>query len=589
MFKTFKQLLGEDIPVFRRYIFMAIAYGLCCGLAITAVLPIISCLLTGELEQSALWLAIVLAGAVVCWMLRYRVEQAGIKVGGSLLQGGRHRLGDHIARLPVGWFTSQNSAQLGHIVTVGMMSVAQVPAHVLTPVISGVVTSVVFMIALFTIHWVLGLIALLALPLLVTVMVFTARLSRQADEAFQQSFVDVSQRVVEFAQSQSVLRCFNGNGGSMRFLEQSFEQQRQSSMNLIWRSAVAAVLNVWTVQVVFATLFFVATLLVNSHIGNTMATAEVIGTVVSLLLVVRFIEPLLEVVGYAGVLRGVRGQLHEISELLAVRPLPEPTSPQLPGDTSIALHNVHFRYAPDAPEVLHNVNLHIAPGSMTALIGESGSGKTTLAQLLARFLDVNRGRVLVGGVDVRQISYTQLSNQISQIFQNNYLFEGTIADNIRIGKPTAGDAEIEEVAKLAGVSEMLRRLPQGLMTPVGEGGARLSGGERQRIAIARALLKNAPILLVDEATAAMDAENQSVIAETLARLRGKCTLVVIAHQLSTIATADQIVVLESGRIVEQGSPAQLQQKQGRYAQFLEQRRVAKGWRIETETSSEASS
>jgi ATP-binding cassette subfamily B protein len=190
-------------------------------------------------------------------------------------------------------------------------------------------------------------------------------------------------------------------------------------------------------------------------------------------------------------------------------------------------------------------------------------------------------------VDLKQMSSAQLAGQISQIFQDNYLFTGSIAENIRIGRPDASDAEIMDAARLAGVAEMIERLPQGLDTPVGEGGVRLSGGERQRIAIARALIKDAPILLVDEATAALDAENQAVIAEAMARLRGRCTLVVIAHQLSTVAMADQIVVLESGQVVEQGTPAQLRECQGRYARFLAQRQAAKGWRIAPATSGEA--
>ena len=166
-----------------------------------------------------------------------------------------------------------------------------------------------------------------------------------------------------------------------------------------------------------------------------------------------------------------------------------------------------------------------------------------------------------------------------RVFQDAWLFQGSIADNLRIGKPDASDAELREAAREAGVDEIAARLPQGLDTPVGEGGARLSGGERQRIAIARALLKDAPILLIDEATAALDAENQAAVAGALARLRGKRTLIVIAHQLSTIAAADQVAVLADGEVVEQGTPAQLRALGGRYARFLAQRQAAKGWRI----------
>ena len=384
--------------------------------------------------------------------------------------------------------------------------------------------------------------------------------------------------MVEFSQAQSVLRAFNGEGGGMRFLEQAVDRQRQSATRLIFLSSLAAVLNVWAIQAVFAALLVAAAVWLNGSLGGAMTTPDVIGAIVALLLVGRYIDPLLEVAGY-GAMRGARGQLDAIRELFAVLPLPETDAPQAPGDAAIELRGLRFRYAPDAAEVLRGIDLRIAPGSMTALIGPSGSGKTTLARLIARFFDASQGSVLIGGVDVRRMSGAQLAGQLSQIFQDSYLFTGSIADNIRVGKPGATEAELMQAARQAGVTEIVARLPQGMDTPVGEGGARLSGGERQRIAIARALLKNAPILLVDEATAALDAENQHVIAETLARLRGRCTLVVIAHQLSTVAMADQIVVLEDGRVVEQGTPTQLRERQGRYAEFLAQRQAAKGWRI----------
>ncbi|MBN9339064.1 MAG: ABC transporter ATP-binding protein [Comamonadaceae bacterium] len=561
MLKTFLQLLGEDARLLRRYAWMAVAYGVLCGLTIAALVPVLTHLLAGSVRAAAPWLAALLAGVAVCWGWRRRVEQAGVRVGVAVVQGGRHRLGAHVARLPAGWFTPQNTARIGHIVTQGMMAVAQLPAHVFTPVIGGVVTPLVIVAALFALNARLGLIALVALPLLAGVFALTARLARRADAAFHGSFAEASQRMVEFAQAQPVLRAF---GGGTRFLEQAVTQQRQAGLRLIVLSALSAVLNAWAVQAVFAVLLLA---------GALWLDGEVVGTIAALLLVVRFIDPLLEVAGYGEVLRGARGQLDAVRAIFAVEPLPQPAVPQTPADASIELRGVHFRYEPGAPEVLRGVRLRIASGSMAALIGESGSGKTTLVRLIARFFDVDAGSVCIGGVDVRQMTDAQRAAQISQIFQDSTLFAGSIADNIRIGKPGASDAEVMEAARQAGVEGI------GLDTPVGEGGARLSGGERQRIAIARALIKDAPILLVDEATAALDAENQAVIAATLARLRGRCTLVVIAHQLSTVAMADQIVVLEGGQIAEQGTPAQLRARQGRYARFLAQREAAKGWRI----------
>jgi len=576
MLKTFIQLLGDDAPVFRRYCAMALAYGVLSGLTITALVLALGRLLSGDVGGAALWLIVLLAGLVACWVWRRQVEKAGVRVGVTVLQGARQRLGDHVARLPVGWFTPENTAKLGHVITQGMMNVAQLPAHVLTPVICGAVTPVVLLAALFALHWQLGVVALLALPLLGGALRLTAHLGQRADDAYHHHFAQTSQRLVEFAQAQSVLRAFGGAAeGGTRFLQQAIDTQRHAGTRLIYLSALSSVLNAWTVQAIFAVLLAVAA----SLLGTAAAAADVIAVIVALLLVVRFVDPLQEVASYGEVLRGARGPLDAARDIFAVQPLPEAHKPQAPRDASVELCGVHFRYAPDQPDVLTDINLQIAPGSMTALIGASGSGKTTLVRLIARFFDASAGTVLVGGVDVRNMSSEQLARQISQIFQDSYLFQGSIGDNIRIGKPAASDAEVLEAARQAGVAEIIARLPQGLATLVGEGGARLSGGERQRIAIARALVKDAPILLVDEATAALDAENQAAIAEALARLRGKRTVIVIAHQLSTVAMVDQIVVLDGGTLGEQGAPAILRAQGGLYAHFLAQRQAAKGWRI----------
>lgn len=585
MLKTFIQLLGEDASVLRRYLAMALVYGLLCGVTIVMLVPILTHLLAGDTRAAAQWLIALVIGVVVCWAQRRSVEKAGIRVGIAVLQRGRHRLGDHVAQLPVGWFSAHNTARLSHLATSGMMEMAQLPAHVFTPLLSGVVTPVVILVALFTLHWPMGLVALATLPVLLGVFVLTARLGQRADHHFQHNAALTSQRMVEFAQAQSVLRAFNGEDGGTQFLEQAIGRQQQAARHLVHVSAMSVVFNAWAVQVGFAALLVAATLWLGDLLGAGLEAGSVIAVMIALLLVSRFIDPLLEVAGYSEVLRGARGQLGAVREIFAVKPLPQPQTPEAPVDSSVELCNVSFAYVEGQPDVLRDISLRIEPGSMTALVGASGSGKTTLVRLIARFFDVTQGSVSVGGVDVRQMSGEQLAGQISQIFQDAYLFQGSIADNIRIGKPAASDAEVMEAARQAGVLEIIERLPQGLDTPVGEGGARLSGGERQRISIARALIKDAPILLVDEATAALDAENQAAIAEALARLRGKRTLIVIAHQLSTVVMADQILVLDQGRLSEQGSHAELSAKPGLYAHFLAQRRAAKGWRIAGEDAS----
>lgn len=577
MLKTFVRLLGDSAPAWRRYLLMTVLYGVFSGLTICTLAPIMVHLLNNELQAAYAWLAVLAAGMALCWAWRRQVEQAGISLAVAVLQGGRQHIGAQVAQLPLGWFTPDNTARLGHVITQGTMAVAQLPAHVLTPLISGCVTPLVVVLALFALHPPLGLIALLALPALVAVLLFSARLGRGADQRFHQHFAAASQRMVEFAQAQSVLRAFNGSGGGTRLLAQSLERQRSSGIDLIMRASLSALLNSWAVQATFAALLVAAGLWLGNRAGAQLQDA--VAVVVALAMVCRFIDPLQDVANHVEILRGAHGQLQEIERILAATTLPEPDSPLQPVGGGIDLQGVSLRYNPGGPTVLLNVNLSLPAGSMTAVVGASGSGKTSLMRLIARFFDTTQGSVRIGGVDVRKMARASLTDTVSQVLQDTWLFQGSIADNIRIGKPDASNAEVLQAAHMAGLTNVIDRLPEGLDTPVGEGGVRLSGGERQRVTIARALIKQAPVLLVDEATAALDAENQAVIAQTLHSLRGRCTLVVIAHQLSTVAMADHIVVLEAGQVVEQGTPAALRASGGRYARFLEQRHAAGGWRI----------
>ena len=517
MIKTFLKLLGDDASIFRQYVLMAALYGLISGLTIVSLVPIITHLLNNEIRQVYTWLIVLFVGVLISWLLRRKVENAGMNVGAASLSTARQRLGDHISTLPVGWFTPDNTSRLSHVISQGMMEIAQLPAHLFTPVISGIVAPIVMVIALLILNVEMGMIALIALPIIAGVFIVASRLGSHADEAFHHASGQTSQRMIEFAQAQSVLRAFNGEGGGTRFLEQAIDEQKKSGKQLIYISTASVVLNTWVVQIVFIALLFSAVIGLNQFMSSGLSISDIIATVIALMLVTRFVDPLLDVAGYGEALRGAKGQLNAISEFFAVQPLPEPAHPQKPNSGAVEFKNVSFKYDIGEPDVIKDVSFKIQNGTMTALVGASGSGKSTLISLIARFFDVTKGSILIGDVDVRQLSSEELSKQISQIFQKTYLFEGTIADNIRIGKPDATDQEVAEAARLAGVSEIIQRLPDGFNTSVGEGGARLSGGEKQRISIARALIKDAPILLVDEATAALDAENQAAIADTLAR------------------------------------------------------------------------
>lgn len=278
-------------------------------------------------------------------------------------------------------------------------------------------------------------------------------------------------------------------------------------------------------------------------------------------------------------MRQVKATVESLEEFLEMPALPEPAQPAALQGTGVKLKNVHFSYSADGPEVLHGIDLALPQGSFTALVGPSGGGKSTVAKLLARFWDVTQGSITIGGVDVRQMPLAQLSGLVSFVTQDNYLFRCSLLENIRLGNPAATDEQVKAVARAAQCEELIAKLPQGYDTPAGEAGKRLSGGEKQRIAIARMLLKNAPIVILDEATANVDPENEDRLQKAIEALTRDKTIIMIAQRLKTVRHADQILVVDHGRIVQQGTHEQLIGQPGIYAAFVGGRKQAEGWKL----------
>lgn len=368
-----------------------------------------------------------------------------------------------------------------------------------------------------------------------------------------------------------MLRAFRRTAQGHTALDEALVAQHTAGRRMLRVGMPGLVGLAFIAQASFVVLLAVGT---NPALGGSLETAELIALLV---LAARFVEPVLLTSELGGAIRVAENALTEINELLDTETLPEPRTPRRADGAHIELDGVRFGY--HGSPVLDGLTMRVPQGRMTALVGPSGAGKTTVIRLIARFFDPDAGTVRVGGVDVREMRTEDLTSVISVVFQDVHLFDGTILENVRLGRPDATDEEVYAAARTARVDQIADRLPGGWDAPVGEGGNRLSGGERQRVSIARALLKDTPIVLFDEATAALDAENEHALQQAMSALARNRTVLVIAHRLNTLRGADHIVVLDEGRVVEEGDHTDLMARNGRCAHFWRERRRAQGWRL----------
>jgi ATP-binding cassette, subfamily B, bacterial IrtB/YbtQ len=547
--------------------------GLLEGAAFATLFPILRAVLDDDFAGAAPWIAVATVLAVLHGVVRYRTDSRAYRIGVNNLAGGvMHRLGEHVTRAPLGWFGKENKGRIVQLVTEATGILMTVPGTILSQLVTVVVTPLaVFAVVLF-VDWRMALALVAFVPLGIWAYRRVQAATAPEYESIDTTEVELAARVVEYAQAQHVLRAAGRTGDQdWRRLDDAFAANRDAHLREMDTTAGANTRFMVIVQL---------GLLVTIAVGALLATTgriEAAALIVILVLAVRFVEPMSALAGFGKGTMLARVSLRGIRGVLSVPPLAEPASPRMPPSSNLALDDVTFDYG-GAP-VLSRLTASLPANTVTALVGPSGSGKTTLTRLLARFWDAGSGSVTVGGVDVREIGSAELMSRMAVVFQHVYLFDGTILENIRLARPNATDEEVRDAALAARLDEVVERLPDGWDTRVGEGGSLLSGGERQRVSIARAFLKDAPIVLLDEVTSALDGENEAAVTEAIHRLAHDRTVVVIAHRLSTIRRADQIIYLENGQIQERGTHDELLALGGRYAALWAERSSAEGWQI----------
>ena len=483
----------------------------------------------------------------------------------------RIEIGEHLRYLPMGYF---NDTSLGHITSVTtntMEQVGDIATRAIMMVLQGGITTVVIALFMFGFDVRIGLISVAGIALFLLVNQWTNRcVAKVADEKIEadKEMVGV---ILEYIQGVAEIRNYNIIGQNHSRVQKSIERKQNADISAEL-SAIPAV----GVQNLITKLIgvVIAGASLRFYLNGTM---KLVNTIVMLLCSFMLFESLDLAGTYTALLKVIGRGVDMANEILEIEPMDIDGEDIRPANMDIRLEHISFAY--ENKNIIHDVTLDIKENTTTAIVGPSGGGKTTLTSLIARFWDVQEGTVTLGGRNVKEYSFDSLMKNFSFVFQKVYLFEDTITNNIRFGEPDAPLEKVIEAAKKACCHDFIMRLPDGYDTVIGEGGASLSGGEKQRISIARAIMKDAPIIILDEATANVDPENEAELTKAIAALTREKTIIMIAHRLKTVVHADQIVVIDGGRIAQLGTHAQLMQQDGIYRSFVNSRRQAAGWKI----------
>ncbi len=576
MIETFKkiwQFAGKERTNINKSVAVSFVNAILQMCQIGAIYLVVLALTSGAQGGKTAWLALILelvsifGGAIASSNSKMYQTHAGYFMAADR----RIAIADRMKSVPMGFFNANSLGQVSGVCTTVIGSIESMVPMILVNILSGLITTVVFVVMILFFDWHIGLIALAGIAVYLWVVSAMEKKSVDIAEDTQKSQTALIEAVLETVQGMSVIKSFNLTGKGDKKLQDALEYNRKSNL------AVEQVMTPYTaaqeavLQIASVAMMLAAILLWNS---GAMPLASALMTLVVSFLV--FSQVKLFGMGVS-MLRLAAAAIDRTEETEQMPQMDVDGKDIAPERHDIVFDHVSFSY--EKKPILRDITVTLPNKTTTAVIGPSGSGKTTFCNLVARFWDVDSGKVTIGGHDVREYTLESLMDQMSMVFQNVYLFADTIENNIKFGCPDATHEQVVEAAKKACCDDFIEALPDGYNTVIGEGGASLSGGEKQRISIARAMLKDAPIIILDEATANVDPENEDRLQQAIEALTRDKTILMIAHRLKTVRNADQILVLDAGNIVQQGKHEELIAQPGIYADFIGGKKETAGWKL----------
>ena len=576
MYGTLKKIIafaGSKEGLLKKSLLFAFLSGLFAALQFAALFIVVEALVSDNRDRRFIWIslgimAVSLVGRIIT---TYFSTMEQTETGYCMVAEKRIHIGDRLRYIPMGYFNKNSIGNITAIVTTTLGDVENSAARVLVSVLGGFFNSVALVIVLLVFDWRIGLIAAIGVLLYLVAAELALRKSACLSGVRQHTQESLVESVLEYIQGMGIVKAFGMEKDSTQSIDSAIKASCRDNLKLTKASVPydalkQVVVRVFSVLLPLASIYF--------WLNGSLSLAYGVILVVASFMVFNDLE---NAGNMASLLQMLAASMDTANSIDDTPVMDEKGADVVPASSEIIFDNVDFSYADR--KILDHVSFTIPAGTTTAIVGPSGSGKTTMCNLIARFWDVDAGRITVGGKDVRDFKLDSLMKNISMVFQSVYLFADTIENNIKFGCPDATHEQVVEAAKKACCHDFISALPEGYDTVIGEGGGTLSGGEKQRISIARAMLKNTPIIILDEATSSVDPENEDELQRAIEALTHDKTTIMIAHRLKTVRSADQILVLNNAHIVQSGTHAELIQQKGLYADFVTARQEAIGWKL----------